>query len=259
MTDFCRILDWDSNFFGRRIARVETDRLTNHSLEEILHWSQEQGIDCLYFLCSPDDDDSVALVESANFHLVDIRAELNWKVKEVAKSKTTVIREYGEADIAELQQIASQVYTNTRFSLDNHFASDRVAELYKEWLTLSCRSESHKVFVAADENGLAGFITCESVSSPTGKVGRIGLLALSAEAQGKGYGKQLVQSAQNYFYSAGATEVRVVTQGRNIAAQRLYQACGFRTYKVGLWYHKWFDAQSSRFSVPAPDTLKREL
>ncbi len=253
MTDFCRILDWDSNFFGRRIARVEADRLTSHDLEKILHWSQEQGIECLYFLCSPDDDDSVVLAESAAFHLVDIRIELNWKPREIAKAETTVIREYREPDLAELQQIASQVYTNTRFSLDNHFASDQVAELYKEWLTVSCRSESHKVFVAADENGLAGFITCESVGSPTSKdglapdatiIGRIGLLALSAEAQGKGYGQQLVQLAQNYFFAAGATEVRVVTQGRNIAAQRLYQACGFRTYKVGLWYHKWFDVQN---------------
>ena len=249
MTDFCQILDWDSNFFGRRIARVETDRLTSHSLEKILRWSQQQGIECLYFLCSPDDDDSVILAESAAFHFVDVRIELNWKPQELFCPQATVIHEYREADLEELQQIASQVYTNTRFSLDNHFAPGRVAELYKEWLTLSCRSESHKVFVAADENGLAGFITCESDSSPTSKVGRIGLLALSAENQGKGYGQQLVQSAQNYFYSTGVTEVEVVTQGRNVAAQRLYQTCGFRTYKVGLWYHKWFDVQSSHFSV----------
>ncbi|MEK7833900.1 MAG: GNAT family N-acetyltransferase [Acidobacteriota bacterium] len=245
MTDLCCILEWDSNFFGRRISRIETDRLTSQSLDEILRWSQEQGIDCLYFLCSPDNDGSVALAESAGFHLVDIRIELNWKPQEIAKPQTTVIREFQETDLAELQQIASQVYTNTRFSFDKHFPPNQVAELYSEWLTVSCRNESHKVFVAGDENCIAGFITCQMENSTTGStgknltIGRIGLLALKVEAQGKGYGQQLVQAALNYFHATGATEVQVVTQGRNIAAQRLYQACGFRTYKVGLWYHKW--------------------
>jgi ribosomal protein S18 acetylase RimI-like enzyme len=32
----------------------------------------------------------------------------------------------------------------------------------------------------------------------------------------------------------------IVMDGSNIAAQRLYQKCGFRSHKVELWYHKWF-------------------
>jgi hypothetical protein len=34
--------------------------------------------------------------------------------------------------------------------------------------------------------------------------------------------------------------VQVITQGRNYAAQRLYQRAGFVTRKTELWYHKWF-------------------
>jgi hypothetical protein len=34
--------------------------------------------------------------------------------------------------------------------------------------------------------------------------------------------------------------VLVVTQGRNYAAQRLYQRNQFRTCEVQLWYHKWY-------------------
>ena len=36
--------------------------------------------------------------------------------------------------------------------------------------------------------------------------------------------------------------MKVVTQGRNIAGQRLYQRCGFLTRSVELWYHKWYPA-----------------
>jgi hypothetical protein len=33
--------------------------------------------------------------------------------------------------------------------------------------------------------------------------------------------------------------VRVVTQGRNVRAQRLYQAHGLLTRSIGLWFHRW--------------------
>lgn len=238
MTELCRQLDWDSQFFGRRIARIERDRLDAQSLNQALTWCGEQGIECLYFLCSPEDDGSVALVEATGFHLVDIRVELNWKAQQPTASPTFAVREFQEADLVELQRIASQAYANTRFSYDNRFPADRVAELYKEWLTGSCRNPSHKVFVVAIESTIAGFITCQFDNTD---VGRVGLLGLSDNAQGKGYGLQLVQTAQQFFSRSGVRQVRVVTQGRNIAAQRLYQSCDFRICKVGLWYHKWFE------------------
>jgi ribosomal protein S18 acetylase RimI-like enzyme len=34
----------------------------------------------------------------------------------------------------------------------------------------------------------------------------------------------------------------VVTQGRNIASQRLYQKHGFVTQSIQLWYHRWTSA-----------------
>ena len=239
MTESCRQLEWDSQFFGHRIARIESDRLTPHLLNESLIWCEEQGIECLYFLCAPDDDASVALVEAAGFHLVDIRVELSWKA-EHASAIPIAIREFQESDLDELRQIASQIYTNTRFSLDKHFPVDRVAELYAEWLSGSCRDSSHRVFVAPATGQIAGFITCQ-FDNPD--IGRIGLLGINQHAQGQGYGQQLVHAAQQFFDSVGLREVLVVTQGRNIAAQRLYQSCGFRFHKIGLWYHKWFSAR----------------
>lgn len=239
MTDLCQLLEWDSRFFGRRIARVEKNHLDHHQLEEVLLWCKEKGIECLYFLCSPNDDESVTLAESAGFHLVDVRVELNWKTQSVELS-SNAIRPYEEKDLPELQQIASQVYTDTRFHFDKKFDADKASELYQEWITKSCQSQTVRVFVVAAESGVAGFVTCEFDNAVTKQIGRIGLLGIKSEAQGKAYGRQLVRAAQDYFHSSGTVEVRVVTQGRNIAAQRLYQACDFRSYKLGLWYHKWF-------------------
>jgi ribosomal protein S18 acetylase RimI-like enzyme len=55
-----------------------------------------------------------------------------------------------------------------------------------------------------------------------------------------GVGRKLVVASLGWFDAHGADRVTVVTQGRNIAAQRLYQRCGFLTRSTGLWYHRWF-------------------
>lgn len=238
MDKICQHLEWDSQFFGLRIARILGESLEKNALDAALRWCEEQRIDCLYFLCKPDDDRSVTEAESAGFHLVDVRVELNWKVQTISEPAPNPIRLYQETDLAELRQIAAEVYTDTRFGFDQRFDQKRVSELYEQWLTQSCQTEKQAVFVVAPDTEALGFITCQFDSND---VGRIGLLGLKREATGKGYGQNLVQAAQHHFFQAGAQEVRVVTQGRNIAAQRLYQSCHFHTCKLGLWYHKWFE------------------
>jgi len=230
------MLEWDSRFFGRRIARVENERLRRADIDEILHWVSERQVDCLYFLCRPNDDESVAVAEENGFHLTDIRIELSWRVRKIENSLPIILRQFQESDLAALQQIATDIYTDTRFYYDRQFARSQAAALYREWVTKSCQTET--VFVIPSEEEISGFITC-NFDQP--ELGRIGLIGVKGDAQGKGHGRLLVSAAQQYFQGNGATEVRVVTQGRNIAAQRLYQAQGFRTHSVGLWYHKWFE------------------
>ena len=184
MMSLYRKLEWDSQFFGHQIARIEKDRLDSQSLDKALSWCAEEGIDCLYFLCTPDDPATVKLIESASFHFVDIRLEFNWKTEAIVASSNS-IREFQEPDLAALQQIALQNFGSTRFSLDEHFSPNRAAELYKVWITDSCQNVSHKVFVAGQGSDIMGFITCQFDSS---EVGRIGLIALKREAQRHGYG-----------------------------------------------------------------------
>jgi hypothetical protein len=54
----------------------------------------------------------------------------------------------------------------------------------------------------------------------------------------------MVLAALDWFEMQGAKETTVVTQGRNVAAQRLYQQCGFITKTVQFWFHKWYPASA---------------
>ena len=82
-----------------------------------------------------------------------------------------------------------------------------------------------------------GYISCHQLNA---KVGSIGLVGVKSNARGMGIGQQLIDRSLEWFSGNGAHSVEVVTQGRNIRAQRFYQRSGFISNSVMCWYHKWF-------------------
>jgi dTDP-4-amino-4,6-dideoxy-D-galactose acyltransferase len=85
-----------------------------------------------------------------------------------------------------------------------------------------------------------GYVSCHY--NGTSHAAQIGLVGVDSAARGQGVGSTLVRAAGQWCRNQGARELTVVTQGKNRAAQRLYQRCGFLTQDLQFWYHKWFPA-----------------
>jgi ribosomal protein S18 acetylase RimI-like enzyme len=77
----------------------------------------------------------------------------------------------------------------------------------------------------------------------------IGLFGVAAQARGRGSGSTLVSALLRA--PRGARHVDVVMQGRNVPAQRLYQAAGFRTAKTEVWFHRWASTRDNGSSGSA--------
>jgi ribosomal protein S18 acetylase RimI-like enzyme len=92
------------------------------------------------------------------------------------------------------------------------------------------------VLVAVADGTPAAYVTCHL----KGDEAQIGLVGVSAQQLGRGLGTKLVQQFFSWSRQQNARRVTVVTQGRNLAAQRLYQRNGFVTASLQLWYHRWF-------------------
>jgi dTDP-4-amino-4,6-dideoxy-D-galactose acyltransferase len=232
-----KMLDWDTEFFGVRIAKIEGAHLTDEIVAQALQWSLDHKVACLYFLCASDDDRSVGIAEQNGFHLVDVRMELSWRAQTAPSGSETEVRRFQPSDLPRLQEIASGAYELTRFYYDRHFPPAKSSALYREWITKSCNGYADAVFVALHRDVVEGFVTCHLEAL---RRGRIGLVGVNGAARGAGMGQAMIKNAQRYFLDQGVDEVLVVTQGRNIAAQQLYQGNGFRARSMQLWYHKWF-------------------
>jgi dTDP-4-amino-4,6-dideoxy-D-galactose acyltransferase len=224
-------------------------------MESVLAWCREESIDCLYALTPADDMSAVRIMEERSFRLVDVRTTYEVEVaRELAsararelgqppRARAPAIRSAREADVPALRAIAAASHTDSRFYADERFERARCDELYATWIEKSCRGWADAVFVAEHDGRAAGYVTCHARAA---RRGEIGLLGVDAAAHGRGLGRALVAAALGWFAERDIERASVVTQARNVAAQRLYQSSGFRTSAVELWHHRWFTAPGER-------------
>jgi len=236
----CSFLEWDSNFFGRRIARVESHRLNAELVARISEWCRENTIDCLYLLADADDSQTVVCAEEWKAHFVDIRVTMESDDLSLTTSGPSV-RACRDEDLPLLRRIARSSHHDGRFFFDSRFQPEQCESFYETWIVRSSEGFADKVLVAELNGRPAGYVTCHFEGAS--KRGRIGLFAVGEDARGYGMGQDLTAAALHWFSEKQVEHVEVVTQGRNVAAQRLYAKCGFRIRSLSVWYHKWFNRE----------------
>jgi len=242
-TEPCRLIEWDTEFWGFPVARATGDTLDKAALESIDRWAEAHGISCLYFLATADDQATIRLAESSGFRSVDIRVTLGRSIDgpiDLSGIAQLRMRDPEPADRRPLAELARISYRFTRFYNDENFPDERCDDLYEHWILANLAEPAEKLILAEDEGKLVGYISCRLDSD--GKAGRLGLTAVSANVRRGGFGRALLLSALDWLQQNGAEHVTVATQAMNSVTQRMLQRGGFRTEKTEIWYHKWYGA-----------------
>ena len=242
-TDLCEILDWDSAFFDRRIARYRELRCPSGAMAALAAECVTRSIDCVYVLIDAGDTESIRNLQQSRAYLADIRVTFGTQVAGAVKATLRPSKEHGvrpavEADIPALARLASMSHRDTRFYADSHFDTASCDRLYEVWIEKSCHGFADAVFVIDADRGMpSGYVTCTRTDGSSS--GSIGLFAVSEDSQGRGFGKALLDAAVGWFASKGATDITVSTQLRNLRAVRFYAGTGFVIQRVALWFHLW--------------------
>jgi len=254
----CRLLEWDTAFFGRRIGKIEKGDLNAHDMQSAIDWAIAHQINCLYYCCSINNDLAIRTAEFCQFNLVDVKVDM---ILELAKQKVSnnsgiFVRPYRTGELTQLEAINDDIFKNGRFYHDPGFSQDQASSLYSEWMRKSCEPHAKPkfrgftsdantssvttceiVFVAEYERRIAGFITFHK---ETESIARIGIVGVCSKTRRKGIGGSLIAAMIKHYQDDAIKKIKVVTQGRNIAAQNLFQSQGFYIDSMSLWYHKWF-------------------
>lgn len=244
MSEMLQRLKWDSDFFGRPIGRITLSQLDEAGAGRLLAEARQQGFHCLYFEADPADAATVRTAEKFGFHLVDVRVVLEHPfdhrpapVPRYPIPAELIIGPPRPDELSRLSDISAQIGLTSRFHFDQNFGPVQSERLYRLWIENAWRGFADTVLIARWEQAgaVAGLITCTLRQ----EVAHIQLAGVHYEHRQRGVGTGLVQAALDWARAGGAQVMQVVTQARNVPAQRLYQQMGFFTRSMTLYYHKW--------------------
>lgn len=232
------LLPWDSEFFGFPIARIQTPVLNQRILDFVLSRAKTDNVRCLYYLDSGQSFDSLKIAQENNFSLVDTRITFEKSLNPVNKNEeqSTYCRLATLSDSLELENIAGSDYMSSRYFFDRNFDPLKCQLFYVEWINKSILGNLDDFVLVHEVNGrIAGYITAKVFRN----FATIGLIGVRKDLRGLGIGKKLMQGLESLLGKSDIPLVRVVTQGRNIAAQRLYSVCGYLPINSEYWFHRW--------------------
>lgn len=233
-------LQWDSGFWGFPVSYLSCRHLTKSIMHRINIFIKRENIKLIEYLCNCHDNRSVKITEQSGFHFTDIRLSFEKKLKgktNVDLDESFTFSLANEKDINILKEIAYNLYKDGRYYFDGNFNINKVNEFYEGWVEKAVLGQyDDECYCLYKKDKPIGFCTLKFHISNSANIGLVGL---SNEYRGKGIGKILLYLVFNKLIDKGISKVSIVTQGRNYAAQRLYQKVGFLTKATELWFHKW--------------------
>jgi len=231
-----RRLDWDTNFFGRKMGVLELlePEISSRAVERVardlrlgLREAAADGYAHLILRLPAKDTNAIRAAEQAGMRVVDIGVDLVVRLPgpRGASLVGPIVRPASQQDLVALQDIAGDAFELSRFAADPFFSGEEVAAFYRRWISNLCDGLAAEVLVAHANDEIAGFVSCSLQSKASG---RIPLIATSDAHRRQGVGRALVDASLRWFAAAGLREVFVKTQVANYSALALYQSCGFR-------------------------------
>jgi dTDP-4-amino-4,6-dideoxy-D-galactose acyltransferase len=234
-TNILQPLEWDSNFFEKKIARIDVLDLVKNAAQ-INKQIKESAFDLVYCFAGQNEggvDEVINVIDNATW--VDGKVTYLKEVHKQVNIDSTFIGSVFEME-NRLFDLAIQTGVYSRFHTDKRFEPDQYISLYKKWIENSVnRSIADEVAVWRENELLEGMIT---IGEKSGRAD-IGLVGVDHRARGKGIATQLLRFAENFAHNIGFEELQVVTQQQNEPACRLYEKYGFELESVVNIFHIW--------------------
>lgn len=220
-------LDWDSQFFGFEVGRL------NWEDGKTIPWTKIQSIMRNYSLCYVFSNQEVSTSGNSIYH----SKRIAYKKTGLASIKldTQLISQLFESN-SEVEKLAVEAGRYSRFKKDHRMPSDAVEKMYHVWLN-NCFVDSaeNQCWVYKIDDVSVGLI-CSSFKNDTC---HITLLAVHPEYRNQGIASSLLQKVEQVAFDLEISSMTISSQGANEEANQLYLKKGFQKVVEQNIYHLW--------------------
>ena len=176
-------LDWDSNFFGYTIGRVD---VKNPKAFDFPKFKKNAAAYKLVYLFADQK------IESSKVQLVDSKLTFSKQLEHANLDETNEVSIFtkGKDDFEKIAKLALQSGKYSRFKIDSNFKNNEYELLYKKWIRNSIYEEKAlEVAIFKDNKEILGFLTLEKKND---SLCDIGLVAVDQNARGKKIGTKFL-------------------------------------------------------------------
>jgi dTDP-4-amino-4,6-dideoxy-D-galactose acyltransferase len=221
-------LDWDSDFFNQKIGEIILDN--DVEINDVLDFD-------LIVIKQKQDYKLSILAYQETFQEVKITFSKIISQNSLIFENSVLDSDMKPINEKDLFSLAYESGKHSRFLLDTHFEHEDFKRLYEQWIINSLNKKfADKVFYLKKDDNISGFVTIKKHNSTTAS---IGLVAISENMQGMGFGSVLLQMAEDYCVKENIKELRIPTQKTNLQACKFYSKMGYEIIENLTIKHFW--------------------
>lgn len=231
MKDF-EILKWDSDFFGYKIAKINSS-VGPDRLNTVLFELHKNGVELVYF----NSTFNLGLYEHYKNYEIDRSVSLSKVLKEKKVLNPNVKFFIEKEPTFKMLELSRRIARRSRFYVDPNIPNSKVYDLYEIWLNKSVsESGTNTTLIYEKDAEILGFAT---IRIENGNEGRIPLMGVAAENEGKGISFILMQAIETYLMEQNCKVLKSATQSKNLKALKVYQRFGISCEESFNINHLW--------------------
>ena len=224
-------LDWDTNFFGIPVFRLNMHENIDMHMVNISLSEAPKGALVYVF---DDSEKNKNELEKLGAKLYDVKVlfqRSNLSFKDIDQSEVEIVSVESTSD--DLLELALQSGEYSRFKLDP-LLEGKFQEMYEIWIRKSVDREIADIVLGAYRNEeLLGFVTVKKQPDTS----TIGLIAVGTKSRGLGIGSKLLTASEDWSIVNGLNCIDVATQLDNQLACSFYSKNGYQIIKKDWIYH----------------------
>jgi hypothetical protein len=236
MTASWKPLEWDTEFFGIPIGRIDVGDGDPDAIAEAEAEARDAGITCLYASLDPRDYVATYTVQPLGYRFVEsaVRFDLGPEVPVAGVADDVRVRRGTEDDLALLDESLVRMASWSRYAVDPRFGTESAVRIHRAWVDRAARCETGErdLRIAEDDRGVLAFATRNRDLHPM-------IDTIATVAPGSGAAQALVADGQEWARPESIWGGWIAS--RNIPSTRFVEQCGYRVAEVRYHYHRWLD------------------